>query len=486
MEQPYISDKQTTNGADSLKAQELPSLFESLQRADRELLKQSPLRYASAVLRQKFENLFIFLRCRSFGKQVLVREDSGLCQADWYEIRRGNRKYNPNNVFIVRRNGRWLDWRYMSEDRIISEDELISRLDQIRPGDNVYVRRNNNVVEQGWRVCLVNPDMTIHLEKTDGRDTLEKEVYIFDIWPLAAIENFPSQEALGADAAYALRREKQILEKYSTLPAKDYHEMFSGWGDQENVGICYFVSGLNCLRISPHAEAIIRLSMKLPDGKERIWKVRVPMADNNSRWIPVTPEDLLPQPNPYWRKANPNRDGEIDDRKDLLPLKSSIGYQILEAAFIKYVNNGVMDRSAVEGGSPHQMLEVLLGRNCHGRDTRDVDSVELNEIPEAEQEMIQLLDDFHPSKYMAIACTASENQMGGLNIFRLKDVDVDFLTSHAYSILKVDKFSKLVSVSDPNTPDEVIILTYQQFMKAFNSISLGEIDYSELFKIGFV
>jgi hypothetical protein len=87
-------------------------------------------------------------------------------------------------------------------------------------------------------------------------------------------------------------------------------------------------------------------------------------------------------------------------------------------------------------------------------------------------QITKFLDNFHPGKDIATVNTkrSANGHDDGYSVD-----GIHFSTSHAYSITNVDKFNKIVHITNPWNAHEVIPLTYQQFMEAFADTSSVEI-----------
>jgi hypothetical protein len=70
---------------------------------------------------------------------------------------------------------------------------------------------------------------------------------------------------------------------------------------------------------------------------------------------------LQPQKNPEYGEKD--HKGEIDTREELYPVDASLGFQVLEAAYILMKNDGILDRTTIEGGFGHRALLDIFGRD---------------------------------------------------------------------------------------------------------------------------
>lgn len=353
--------------------------------------------------------------------------------------------------------------------------------------EEVYVKRSNGSVEKGWFVEKINSDGSYALrnpEKGLTRNTSQNE-----IWSLKEIEGRGSGDLLKDDVALLEKRKLEILDQYTSLSKKQFDSMFGSWNAirQQNVGNCYLIASLNSLRESPHFEVLVRTSIKEVRGG---WEVKVPLGSPNARSVFITKEDLKPQPNPKYNRAN--RQGEVDTRKYLDPVDAPMGYKVLEAAFIKQVLGGVLDRSKIEGGFGHQSLLSLLGNNFEKvkvsgsdriRDPRHTHA-QYGESPAfirgtelGRSNLVNFLDSYDNAKFIATANTPS-SAIGDRGRFKINGIE--FATGHAYSIVNVDKFNKNVFVANPWDTSKVIKLSYDEFMQVFNQVSAVEVRHKQL------
>ena len=96
---------------------------------------------------------------------------------------------------------------------------------------------------------------------------------------------------------------------------------------------------------------------KLLDGS---WEIRVPLMSEDVEVVTISPDEILPQENPFFMRRNVNNSVILDMRWKLLPVKGKEGLQVLEAAYIKQ-KFGLVDRLSAEGGQGDEVL-MSLGR----------------------------------------------------------------------------------------------------------------------------
>ena len=363
----------------------------------------------------------------------------------------------------------------------------IPKPNAFRVGEEVYVKRTNGTVERGWVIEKINPDgKTCDLQNGKLR---REGTPLENVWTIDALEKRRGGDLREDEAALLIQRKFEVLNKHTTLTQKEFSSLFLGPDaiKQQNVGNCYFIASLNGMRESPHFEAIIRTSMKRVVGG---WEVKIPLGSPTAKPVKITPADLGPQKNPLFGK--PDETGAIDQRKLLHPVDASLGYQILEAAFIKYKNGGILDRTKIEGGFGHRALLDLLGDNFSKRKISSGD-VEYNPLntnvgysisssfdrgtPFAQAKLTEFLDDYDSAKYIATVNTPP-SVVGDRGRFKVGEIE--FATGHAYSIVAVDKFRKEVAVANPWNTGEKIVLSYDEFMRAFNQVSAVRVSYKDL------
>jgi len=356
-------------------------------------------------------------------------------------------------------------------------------------GEEVYVKRNNQTVEKGWKIINISPQEGIYTLEKKGKIKQNK---IDQIWSIPTIETIKDGQTFVGDPVAAFEQRKNLtLQKKATLSKKDFIEMSGSITEgsmfQQNVGNCYLIAALNSLRISPHFETLIRTSIEVKDG---YWEVKIPLGSRTYQKYRVYRSDLQRQSNPGYGKRDSK--GQLDTRQFLEPVKGPILYQILEAAFIKnFTPDRTLNRSVIEGGFGHQALLSLLGENFSkikinsnsqlgGHTGFQYGRLKTfnNADSKSRSELFQFLADYDSSKYIATVNTAPSIQ-GDRDNFHVNEKE--FANGHAYSIVEVDKFHQTVSVSNPWNTGKIITLTYGEFMQAFCQLSAVKIEYDKLF-----
>lgn len=319
------------------------------------------------------------------------------------------------------------------------------------------------------------------------------------------VEKRPDREINESLIAEARSQRDKLLEGRGLLQMSkaDFGQYFASKDfeirtdlQQGNIGDCYVVAAIHAMSRSPHFEMIVRSSMKrLPDGS---WEVRIPLLSKGSDIIKITPEELLPQKNRQFLKREK---GNIlpDLRRKLLPMKGKEGLQVLEAAFMKQ-KFGTVDRLAAEGGWGDQVLMELGGDNLKrlafnaGYTVKEgkakfAPEQTLDTIPN-QKYLDDFLNNFDPEVDMATVATRffDKNKLTGQLadalglLYKTKGANKFFVPGHAYSISKVDRQKKIVTVNNPWNTTKPIDLTFDQFKGTFQSIGAARIDHSKLLK----
>jgi hypothetical protein len=360
--------------------------------------------------------------------------------------------------------------------------------------DEVYIKRTSWTLEKWWTIedivdgkyRLSSPYITWKWEdQYITRNSLLEEVYT-----VKEIEKPRSWDASWDEVSEMKKRSFEHIEHNSTLSEESFNILFE-WDvlKQKNVGNCYLISALNSLRKSPHYEAIIRLSIKKVNWG---YNIKVPLWDKNWQVIFVNISDIQPQRNiNYWIK---DKSWNIDNREYLQPIDWPEGLKLIEAAYWKMITSQqwkqweVLNRLYMEGGFWEKALMELLGSNTLARNNITWEGLfkfkwPLQNLASKWNKIINqvenFLDNFHPWKDIATVNTMRSQQWHDSKYI----IDgIEFYNSHAYSITKVDKFDKIVHVTNPWNAHEIIPLTYNQFMRAFSDTSSVEIKADRFLK----
>lgn len=311
----------------------------------------------------------------------------------------------------------------------------------------------------------------------------------------------------------ARSKRNQLLEERGLLPMSkaDFDQYFASKDfeirtdlKQGNTGDCYAVAAIHAMSRSPHFEMIVRSSMKkLPDGS---WEVKIPLLSKRFQTITITSEELLPQENKNLGKTIKTEGGIAPDLREVLtPVQGKEGLQVLEAAFIKQ-KFGMVDRLAAEGGWGDKVLLALGGDNFkrvsfnasrYNEETEQLEYLGLANIPN-QKYVDDVLENFDPEIHIATAVTkffdrrtliakvagklglSLEGQVKGA--YRAEETLKFFVPGHSYSISKVDRQKKIVTLANPWDTSKPIDLTFGQFKKTFCRLEAIRIDNAKLLK----
>jgi hypothetical protein len=381
-------------------------------------------------------------------------------------------------------------WRDVS-DKYSERDKhqvyLKEKESSLNVWNEVYIKRTSWSLEKWWTIVdivdgkyrLSSPYVTWKWEhQYITRNSLLEEIYT-----VREIEKPRSWDASWDEVSEMKKRSFEHIEHNSTLSEESFNILFE-WDvlKQKNIGNCYLISALNSLRKSPHYEAIIRLSIKKVNWG---YNIKVPLWDKNGQVIFVNISDIQPQRNiNYWIK---DKSWNIDNREYLQPIDWPEWLKLIEAAYWKMITSQqwkqweVLNRLYMEGWLWEKALMELLGSNTLARNNITWEGLfkfkwSLQDLASKWDQIINqvenFLDNFHPWKDIATVNTMRSQQWHDSNYF----IDgIEFYNSHAYSITKVDKFDKIVHVTNPWNAHEIIPLTYNQFMRAFSDTSSVEI-----------
>ena len=115
-------------------------------------------------------------------------------------------------------------------------------------------------------------------------------------------------------------RKSEFLRVHGTIDKKEYQQLFNGFCDQRGVPNCGALAAFGVIP-EDFREELFRCSFKrAPEG----WEVRIPFGRSDGQVILVKPEDLQPQT-------------AQGSGKTWEPAGTSLGWQILEAAYILHV-----------------------------------------------------------------------------------------------------------------------------------------------------
>lgn len=229
-------------------------------------------------------------------------------------------------------------------------------------------------------------------------------------------------------------------------------------------------------------EELFRCSFKrVPEG----WEVRIPFGRSDGQVILVKPEDLQPQ---TAQGSNKNRNRTLHKRiQSWKPAGSSLGWQILEAAYILKVYNrdanGKMNlqdyvkpsRSDPSRLRPDDILDLLLPtdgsqrkRILHFTKSRKNDYKKAKRL---QGEIKRALDAYDPRVDMYVAGTVHIPPQG-----------VKLVGNHAYSITNVNATKNRILLFNPHDDRKPIVMSYDMFMEAFGALWCVTFDCNEAFR----
>lgn len=337
-------------------------------------------------------------------------------------------------------------------------------------GEEVYTIRNSGNCERGW-IIERNPQ---------GEYQLRNGAIVRDFDPSEAfhIEELELGRLPGsmhvASSARMIVKQHDVLRKSASLSEGRYHALFGGNLNQQNVGNCYLIGAFRAIQFSPLCETIMRTCVEeVSNG----YIVRFPLGTryDDQRSIFVNSADLKPQ--------TVMRDGK---HVQLRPVQSSIGWQVIEAAFAidKF---GVVDRSKMEGGLGSDALTQLFGPgvlrttidNQRGG-TPDHQNSFAHGDASIRQNVLTWLNEFNNGK--DIATVNTPRSVTGKDTEQFTVDRYAFYRNHAYAVQSVDKFARTITIANPHDTGKPMTLTYNQFLQAFSDISGVRFEYKNMFR----
>lgn len=463
---------------------------------------------------------------RAFSEEqsVVVKDDAGhVMPGDWKVI-----TYRPDGTVMVGIDGMYQfvpeqtlrDWQPKPQTpqqparltapppaAVIPGETHVQRMARtLTAGQQVFVTRGTNgPAEPGWYVLKVKSSKgTAVVVKVSGQDVDFLDPYtIFDLAgeggivkevPLSQLG--PTSDIFGDDflrvpkpddpeLRHAYNRESYLYH-YRSLSLGDYQRLFQDGIRQRDTGNCFMVSVFNSMLKSPETfKTLIMTSLRVKSPG--IYEVKVPLGDPYGQIITVTAGDLMPQRNPNY--GHPGEDGEIDTREFIDPVDASDGFKILEAAYIKMLTGGTMDRSVIDkGGLSIDVLKRLLGDDV----VKHVDIGRMdnpNPLRSQASEVMQYISEFHNMRDIGVVYSKHNPGAGGDTVTYETSGGHTLFMSHAYSLEAVEftyvddiKIISSVTVSNPHdTTKQKITMSYQEFLDAFYAIDAARIDMSVLF-----
>lgn len=361
-----------------------------------------------------------------------------------------------------------LDYRDVNAVPLRERDFEQQHLATVRPAftvdEEVYALVDEHTLERGWRVQSVE-GTTVNVSKNGQTLSLPTS----QVWHTGEIEGGRAFNLAVPRHALAemLNRRSRLLERYARLSAEDYHRMFDGPLQQQNVGNCYLIASFAALQASPHCESVLRTSVRVHgDG----WQVRIPLGDAEGQWVTVTRAEM----------GSMMIERDAQGREELRPVVAAEGWVVLEAAYTKH-RFGSVDRRASEGGHADLALQHMFSARQLNTRLIFADGREnsFNDVPSQQSNAEAWLDSFQNQREIGTVSTPhrSEGDRGTFEVDGQR-----FFYSHAYAVLRVDRQARTVIVANPHNTGNQIHLTYNQFMRAFRTIKSVEINYNRMFR----
>lgn len=261
----------------------------------------------------------------------------------------------------------------------------------------------------------------------------------------------------------ALLKEKDIF----PMSEDEFHTYFSGQLEQSAfVGDCYLIAALHAFSFSPNFEIMVRSSVRhMPDGS---WEVKIPLMNRENHVIKITPDELA------WKFNNPlKRDtwGNITYVPITTPVDANIGFQVLEAAYMKN-KFGTVDRIKSFGGFSKEALTRIGGNNF-----KEVSLVSFSE-ERGPAYLEHFLKGFHREGFIVTVNSKDEGFMG--LAYKSKKRWEFFVPNHAYSVLDVDSNKQLITMANPWDTKKPFQITFEEFCDSFDRLSVIKIDHGRM------
>ena len=255
------------------------------------------------------------------------------------------------------------------------------------------------------------------------------------------------------------KRRTHFLRENATLSHRRYDELFSGKCDQENTRNCWVLAALGAIPLE-HREALFRTSIeKVGDA----YAIRFPLGSSKAQIIRVTREDLAPQ-----------IVMENGKEKAYKPVKSSYGWQIMEAAFTLHQfgrdSKGQVNRQGSNGGRAHKALRELVPIRSESLEIIFHRSESLSSDETRRHAALRRFASYRPGISMYVASSLKENPP-----FKLAP-------KHAYVVQLIDNDSRQIMLINPHNSDRPLVLTYEQFLKGFRRLFCLEISLEDTFR----
>ena len=348
-----------------------------------------------------------------------------------------------------------------------------------RVGQEVYsLSATNGVAERGWFLRQAADGQFIVVKTTSDGGQFSRIFNQERVAHISEVEGGPETKgSMPKNKAFEmLRRKFSVVGQQRLLDEQQVRLLFRNDLRQQNVGNCYLIAAFNSLKQSPHFHELMAMSIRQTSPPERSgYVVSFPLGSlKKTRTVHVDIGDLFDQ---KLHKAD--RKG----RTSLKAVQGSLGWKILEAAFIKD-QTGKLDRAAVEGGFGHNALGAMFQGNATRDEVGRFQQLPIAELsPRDVKQTEEWLNRFSNGQDIA---TVNSRVMQGKNDTYTYDVQgtyglVKIFYQHAYSIQSVDKFARRVVVKNPHDTSKAIVLSYEDFMKAFTHVSSVKLDFDKLF-----
>ncbi len=255
------------------------------------------------------------------------------------------------------------------------------------------------------------------------------------------------------------KRKKFFLRENATLSRRRYDDLFSGKCDQENTRNCWVLAALGAIPLE-HREALFRTSI---EKVGEAYEIRFPLGSSKAETVRVTKEDLAPQV-------------VIEDGKEKAyrPVKSSYGWQVLEAAFILHQfgrdAEGQVNRQGSNGDKSHKALRELLPTRTESEEIISHRREPLSTNETRRHAVLRRLASYRPGISMYVASSLIEKPP-----FKLA-------AKHAYVVQMIDNDSRNVMLINPHNSDRPLVLTYEQFLEGFRRLFCLEISLEDTFR----
>jgi hypothetical protein len=224
--------------------------------------------------------------------------------------------------------------------------------------------------------------------------------------------------------------------------------------------------------MSLHCKAILRTSVKR--GPNEDYLVGIPLGSSvKTEWIEVTPQDVQIQ----WY----DREG----RAALHPVKASLGWKVLEAAYIKLATGAkAIRRERIEGGLGHEALQKLFGESVMSDLLGEFGDHSLASQGKT-QDLESWFRKFSNGTDMATVNSryvAGKTDKDSYTVRTASQGEVKMHYNHSYSVSDVNRIQKRVTVVNPHNTGQPIIFTFAEFAEAFTQICSVRVDARKIFQ----